>query len=814
MSLFWVTSALAAPREAASPSNDGRFIWSAATAVARDAVPRDAQSGKTLRTWEHKDGVTAVAFSPDGRRVLTGSWDNTAVLRDAQSGQILHTWNHEQDVNAVAFSPDGRQVLTGSWDNTVVLLDVQSGETLLTWKHQGPVNTVAFSPDGQRVLTGSADNTAVLRDAQSGQTLRTWNHQAAVTAVAFSPDGRRVLTGSWDKTAVLRDAQSGQTLYIWKHQGNVATVAFSPDGLQVLTGSHDKTAVLRDAQSGETLRTWSHKNAVTVVAFSPDGRQVLTGSWDNTAVLRILNASLNPSLSDALNAALLKIEQARRRPATLTRRQAELEQQRPTKDEFESQAQYQARVSQWNATVERLNKDIRAHEAAVGPLPLAARAQAMQQAVGDIYGKPRLTDIRYDPETARFYATLKADLDPALRRTLAIEVSNAEARAVKAALDRDASAIQVQMRVDDQNTLFWEGASITLDAKTRVVQFTDTDFVPQAIASTALPNLAAIATSAPLATLPIAEVRLSDDPNLAKLQREVLEREQAQAQKAQREAETQRLEARLAQLKTAPNAAFDDDLTPQLAALPTAKADRNLYALIIGIDDYADVPDVPFANHSAKLFAEIARKKWGVPPENLILLTDADATLGRLRGRIKTLLNRLGPKDRLLVYYAGHGVPSQDGKSAYLLAQDGGPGSYEEPDLQLEVFYRQIEESRVGQASVFIDACFSGRSGKDSIVFEGVGGITLVPRTAVKPNGKLSVITAGRKDQFSNQDKAHGHRLFGYHLMKSMLEGPGNLNMTTLHEQIRDRVLADSRKIGPEFEQEPEMLGNAKIKID
>ena len=300
--------------------------------------------------------------------------------------------------------------------------------------------------------------------------------------------------------------------------------------------------------------------------------------------------------------------------------------------------------------------------------------------------------------------------------------------------------------------------------------------------------------------------KLEDQVSLAKQKNEVVRQK---AELAKRELE---LSAKLEQeLRHSPSTV--DDLTPLLAALPTAKADRNLYALIIGIDDYADVPDVPFARHSAKLFAEIARKKWGVLPENLILLTDMEATNGRLRARIKTLFNRLGPKDRLLVYYAGHGVPSQDGKTAYLLAQDGGPGGYEEADLQLESFYRQIEESRVGQASVFIDACFSGRSGKDSIVFEGVGGITLVPRTAVKPNGKLTVITAGRKDQFSNQDKTHGHRLFGYHLMKSMLEAPGNLNMTTLHEQIRDRVLADSRKIGPEFEQEPEMLGNAKIKI-
>ncbi len=74
-------------------------------------------------------------------------------------------------------------------------------------------------------------------------------------------------------------------------------------------------------------------------------------------------------------------------------------------------------------------------------------------------------------------------------------------------------------------------------------------------------------------------------------------------------------------------------------------------------------------------------------------------------------------------------------------------------------------------------------------------------------------MTAGRSHQFSNQDTAHGHRLFGYHLMKSMLEDPDNLSMAALHEQIRERVLSDSRRIGREFEQEPELMGNARMVV-
>ena len=95
-----------APEMAAKPSDPSHFVWH------RNINPA------APHTWKHSQSVYAVAFSPDGRQVLTGSLDNTAVLRDVASGKTRHTWKHSSDVNTVAFSPDGRQVLTGSWDNT------------------------------------------------------------------------------------------------------------------------------------------------------------------------------------------------------------------------------------------------------------------------------------------------------------------------------------------------------------------------------------------------------------------------------------------------------------------------------------------------------------------------------------------------------------------------------------------------------------------------------------------------------------------------------------------------------------------------
>jgi tetratricopeptide (TPR) repeat protein len=114
---------------------------------------------------EYHSGVKAVAFSPDGKTVLTGS-GSAAQLRAAGTGQPLGPpLPHRSEVNAVAFSPDGQTVLTGSFDGTARLWAAGTGRPLgppLHHQRSGWVNAVAFSPDGQTVLTGSEDYTARL----------------------------------------------------------------------------------------------------------------------------------------------------------------------------------------------------------------------------------------------------------------------------------------------------------------------------------------------------------------------------------------------------------------------------------------------------------------------------------------------------------------------------------------------------------------------------------------------------------------------------------------------------------------------------
>lgn len=240
-----------------------------------------------------------------------------------------------------------------------------------------------------------------------------------------------------------------------------------------------------------------------------------------------------------------------------------------------------------------------------------------------------------------------------------------------------------------------------------------------------------------------------------------------------------------AKLQTPLRLSVVDKNIPQIAV-----SKKQLFAIVIGNEKYADEAEVPYAENDARIFKDYCKQTLGVSENHIRYIANAGYNdIRRAVNWLKQGLEAYGGEGKVIFYYAGHGIPDEAQKTAYLLPVDG-IGSDIESAYSLERLYQSLGDMPAKSITVFLDACFSGAK-RDGGMMASARGVAIKTKVE-EPKGKMVVFSAAQGDETAYPLKSQQHGMFTYYLLRKLQETKGDVTLGELADYITREVKRQS----------------------
>ncbi|HEX4461242.1 MAG TPA: hypothetical protein VIA18_24850, partial [Polyangia bacterium] len=295
---------------------DGKTIVSADERHVVKVWSDDGQGAKATHTFLGRGEQTpAWAFSSDGK-MARAAGGGIVQLVDLKSGNVRTLRGHAAQLTALAFLPDGKRLITASDDQVVRVWDTNTGENVTLRGHASAITTLTVAPDGRHFATGSADKTVRLWSVPR-VTRAVKVPDSELYSVVFSPDGKRIVAGGVGGLVTLCDVETLDCRPLVGHRDDVMGLVFSSDGSKLATASDDETVRVWDVNGadpsshtkgdGTASRVFVADAASDAIAFSPDGARIAFAASARKLVVAELNTSELHTL-DTQNMARYRVE--------------------------------------------------------------------------------------------------------------------------------------------------------------------------------------------------------------------------------------------------------------------------------------------------------------------------------------------------------------------------------------------------------------------------------------------------------------------------------------------------------------------------